>query len=87
MTEVGNPGTPAAAPFQAPLAAAARAELPVILFSGWNRPAAGPHLPLPFIAKPEVGVLLETIRALVRRPPRQADRPGRARPESAVDAA
>ena len=87
VTEVGNPGTPAAAPFQALLAAATRAELPVIVFSGWNRPAAGPQLSFPFIAKPDVEVLLATIRALVRRPPRQVGTPGRARDESAIDAA
>lgn len=86
VTEIGKPGTPAAAPFLTLLAAAARAALPVVVFSGWNQ-AAGPQPSFPFIAKPEVAVLLETIRALVRRPPRQADRPTRGRPASAVDAA
>jgi DNA-binding NtrC family response regulator len=87
VTEIGKPGTPAAAPFRALLAAATRAQLPVIVFSGWNRAAAEHHLPFPFIAKPEIRVLLEMIRALVPQPARQAGTAGRPRAEPIVDAA
>jgi len=87
VTEMGKPGTLAAAPFQALLSAATRAELPVIVFSGWNRAAAEHHLPFPFIAKPETWVLLEMIRALVPQPVRRAGTPARPRAEPIIDAA
>ena len=87
VTELGKPGTPATAPFHALLAAATRAELPVIVFSGWNRTVAEPHLPFPFIAKPEIRTLLEMIRALVPRPARESGRPARPRADAVIDAA
>src|SRR5947207_7416274 len=57
VTELGKPGTPAAAPFLVLLAAATSAELPVVVFTGWNRPALEPPWPFPFIPKPDVTVL------------------------------
>lgn len=87
LTEMGRPGMPAAAPFQAMLAAATRAELPVIVFSGWDRTAVQLPLPFPFIPKPDVAALLDLVRALVprrRRGPRTA---AGARPRAVVDAA
>jgi DNA-binding NtrC family response regulator len=87
VTELGKPGTPAAAPFHALLAGATRAELPAIVFSGWNRTAVEPHLPFPFIAKPEIWVLLEMIRGLVRQPAREAGTSDPARAEAVSDAA
>jgi FixJ family two-component response regulator len=80
VTEIGKVGTPGAGPYRALLAAAMRAELPVIVFSGWNRTAAGLRLPFPFVAKPEVQVLLEMVRALAPQPLRQTAAPGPARP-------
>jgi DNA-binding NtrC family response regulator len=87
VTEIGKPGSPAAAPFRALLAAATRAELPAIVFSGWNRTSVGPCLPFPFIAKPEIWVLLEMIRRLVRHPVREAETSSCPRAGAVSDAA
>jgi len=87
VTEMGRPGTPAAAPFQAMLAAATRAELPVMVFSGWTRTAAELPLPFPFIAKPDVAALLDMIRALCPRRRRDPKAAPRSRPRAVVDAA
>jgi DNA-binding NtrC family response regulator len=87
VTEIGKPGTPFATPFHALLAAAARLEVPAIVFSGWKPTAVGPHLPFPFIAKPEIPLLLKMIGALVPQPARRAGTAGRPRVEPVVDAA
>lgn len=87
VTEIGKAGTSASRPFRALLAAATRAELPVIVFSGWNRAVAGPPPRFPFIVKPEIRILLEMIRALVPQPPREVSAPGFACAGAVIDAA
>lgn len=87
VTEIGKVGTADARPFRMLLAAATRAELPVIVFSGWNQAAAAPPRRIPFIVKPDVPVLLEMIRARVGLRPREVAPPMRAGAGAAIGAA
>jgi DNA-binding NtrC family response regulator len=70
VTDLWRPGSSAAAPFAALLATARQARLPLIVWSGWTRRAAGRDLAFPFVPKPEIRALLRSIRTAVAQPAR-----------------